>query len=72
VRAALCYNLRAARLSRQHNDSNVLVLGAAFVSPALARKIAAVWLETEFIGGRHARRLNLIKKIEKEIRKWKR
>ncbi|MFA5144621.1 MAG: ribose 5-phosphate isomerase B [Candidatus Omnitrophota bacterium] len=73
VRAALCYNIKAARLSRQHNDSNVLVLGSAFVNSALARRIAGVWLNTKFQGGRHKARLNRIKDIEKEIRsrkKW--
>ncbi len=68
VRAALCYNVRAARLSREHNDSNVLVLGAAFVSEKLAQRMARVWLATAFLGGRHKRRLNLIRTIEKEIR----
>jgi ribose 5-phosphate isomerase B len=68
VRAALCYNVKAARLSREHNDSNVLVLGSAFVAEPSARKIISVWLKTEFQGGRHSRRLNRIKKIEKEIR----
>lgn len=67
VRAALCYNLKAARLSRQHNDSNVLVLGSGFVKAALAKKIATLWLKTEFSGGRHARRLSKIKEIEKRI-----
>lgn len=67
VRAALCYNMKASRLSRQHNDSNVLVLGAGFVSEALAKKILRVWLNTEFLGGRHRRRLNQIKKIEEQI-----
>jgi ribose 5-phosphate isomerase B len=66
VRAALCYNLKAARLSRQHNDSNVLVLGSAFVNNDSAKKIVTAWLNTAFKGGRHARRLNLIKKIERE------
>lgn len=68
VRAALCYNTKAARLSREHNDSNVLVLGSAFVNERLAKKITGVWLETEFQGGRHKRRLNQIKKIEEKIR----
>jgi len=67
VRAALCYNALAARLSREHNDSNVLVLGSVFVSVPLAKKITAVWLTTEFQGGRHIRRLNKIKKIEQEL-----
>lgn len=64
VRAALCHNIKAARLSRQHNDSNVLVLGAAFVSSFLARRIVGVWLRTGFIGGRHRRRVNQIKRIK--------
>jgi ribose 5-phosphate isomerase B len=67
VRAALCYNVRAARLSRQHNDSNVLVLGAAFVNAGLARRILKAWMNTAFLGGRHSRRLNQIKSIEKRI-----
>lgn len=67
VRAALCYNLKAATLCRAHNDSNVLVLGAGFVSPVLAKRILKRWLETGFAGGRHKRRLDLIRKIEKRI-----
>ena len=69
VRAALCYNLRAVRLSREHNDSNVLVLGSAFVNLKLAKRMIKVWLDTKFLGGRHRRRLNQIIKIEREIRR---
>jgi ribose 5-phosphate isomerase B len=65
VRAALCYNSTAARLSREHNDSNVLVLGSVFVKEVLAKRIVKVWLDTEFQGGRHQRRLNKIRCIEK-------
>ena len=65
VRAALCYNVLAARLSREHNDSNVLVLGSVFVNIGLAKRIISAWLKTGFIGGRHKRRLNQIKEIEK-------
>ena len=68
VRAALCYNVEAARLSRQHNDSNVLVLGSYFVKDRLAGKILDVWLNTQFQGGRHKRRINKIKKLENELR----
>lgn len=68
VRAALCYNVKAARLSREHNDSNILVLGAAFVNKKTAKRILGVWLETGFLGGRHRRRLNKIREIEKELR----
>lgn len=60
VRAALCYNEEAAQLSRAHNDSNVLVLGANFVSPEKAGKILQAWLDTVFEQGRHQKRLNLI------------
>ena len=68
VRAALCYNVKAARLSREHNDSNILVLGSGFVNAGLAKRILNIWLNTQFQGGRHQRRLNLLKKIEKELR----
>lgn len=68
VRAALCYNVKAARLSREHNDSNVLVLGSAFVNERLAKRITGAWLESEFQGGRYKIRLNQIKEIEKKIR----
>lgn len=69
VRAALCYNVKAARLSREHNDSNILILGSTFVNLSQAKKILNVWLNTAFKGGRHRRRLNQIKKIEKEIKR---
>ncbi len=60
VRAALCYNLKAAKLSREHNDSNVLVLGSAFVKPDLAKRMVITWLNTKFLGGRHLKRLKMI------------
>jgi ribose 5-phosphate isomerase B len=74
VRASLCYNIRVARLSRQHNHSNLLVLGAGFVKPFLAKRITATWLKTGFLGGRHRRRVNQIRDIEERIanRKYKR
>ncbi len=68
VRAALCYNVKAARLSREHNDSNVLILGALFVNAALAKKIAGIWLSTKFVGGRHKCRLEQIRALERKIR----
>lgn len=71
VRAALCFNEIVSALSREHNDSNILVLGSAFVSTAKAKKILDVWLNTEFQGGRHKKRLNIITKIEKEIKSIK-
>ena len=69
VRASLCYNAQAACLTREHNDSNVLVLGAAFVSEKQAKGIVDVWLNTKFLGGRHRRRLKQIKEIEDGILK---
>lgn len=66
VRAALCYNVKAARLSREHNDSNVLVLGSLFAKDRQAKNILNAWLNTVFAGGRHKKRLQLIKDIEKE------
>jgi ribose 5-phosphate isomerase B len=66
VRAALCYNVRAAELSRMHNDSNILVLGSLFVDEKNARRIIDIWLKTGFEGGRHRRRLNILRKIERQ------
>ncbi len=71
VRAALCYNVKAARLSRKHNDSNILALGSDFINEKQAKKILNVWLNTEFQGGRHKRRLNQIKMIERQIKRSK-
>ncbi|HAJ56289.1 MAG TPA: ribose 5-phosphate isomerase B [Candidatus Omnitrophica bacterium] len=64
IRAALCYNIKAARLSRMHNDANILVLGSLFVGPARAKKMIEVWLATPFEGGRHLRRIKKIERIE--------
>lgn len=67
VYAALCYNQEAAMLSRQHNNSNVLVLGAKFVSQKELFEIVKVWLSTEFEGGRHLRRIKQIKAMETKL-----
>ncbi len=64
VRAALCYDRATARNSREHNDANVLSLGAKLISPEAAREILAVWLSTPFAGGRHQRRVDKIRSIE--------
>lgn len=63
VRAAVAWSPEIAELSRKHNDANVLVLPARFLSPEDAEKILDVWLGTEFEGGRHERR---VEKIERE------
>jgi ribose 5-phosphate isomerase B len=59
IRAALCNDLFAAKMSRLHNNSNVLVLGARVIGDILAMDIVDTWLETEFEGGRHQTRLDL-------------
>ncbi len=64
VRAALCHEPYSARMSRLHNDSNILVLGGRVTGKGLAREIATVWLTTEFEGKRHQKRLDKIKEIE--------
>jgi RpiB/LacA/LacB family sugar-phosphate isomerase len=69
VYAALVYNTQAALFSRQHNDSNVLVLGSKFVDDRTAREIIQIWLSTAFEGGRHLRRKEQIQNIEKEFSK---
>jgi ribose 5-phosphate isomerase B len=66
VRAALCNDLYTARMSRQHNDSNVLSMGARIVGSGLAGEIVELWLSTEFEGGRHERRVSQIQEIERE------
>ena len=66
VRAALCNDLYTARLSRQHNDANVLAMGGRIVAFELAEEILTLWLNTSFEGGRHQRRLDQITAIEQQ------
>jgi ribose 5-phosphate isomerase B len=65
VRAALCHDLYLARLSRAHNDANVLSMGARVIAETYAKEIARVWLETPFEGGRHVPRVEQIAAIER-------
>ena len=60
IRAALCWTVDLAKLARQHNDANVLVLPARFIEPTLALDIVDAFLNTEFEGGRHVNRVNKI------------
>ncbi|HET7091156.1 MAG TPA: ribose 5-phosphate isomerase B [Anaerolineae bacterium] len=69
VRAAMCYDQATAVNSREHNDANVLTLGAGLIGATLAKQIAKTWLETDFGGGRHARRVDKIAAIEKRFSK---
>jgi len=64
IRAALCNDLYTARMSRAHNDANVLAMGGRIVGLGLADDILAVWLSTTFEGGRHQRRVDQITEIE--------
>lgn len=57
IRAALCNDLFSARLSREHNDANVLCMGARIIAPPLAEAVVEVWIETPFAEGRHAERI---------------
>jgi len=67
VRAALCNDLFSAKMSRLHNDANVLVLGGRIIGKDLAAEIVRTWLDTAFEGERHMRRLQKIKKIEDTV-----
>src|ERR1700732_5185412 len=60
VRCPLCWNVESARLARQHNDANVLSLGQRMLTEDAALEIVRLWLETEFEGGRHLRRIQLL------------
>ena len=66
ARAALCNDLYTARLSRQHNDANVISMGGRIVAAALADEIMTLWLETPFEGGRHQRRVDQITAAERQ------
>lgn len=67
IRAALCAEPYSARMARQHNDANVLCMGARVVGPGLAQDIVRAFLSARFEGGRHARRVDKIRTIELEF-----
>ena len=69
VRAAFCPDLFSARLSREHNDANVLTLGGRLMGRELAIEILQLWLATSFSGGRHQRRIGKISQIEQRYGK---
>ena len=60
IRAALCTESFSARMSREHNDANVLCLGGRTIGPGLAEDIVRVWMAAEFAGGRHLRRIQMV------------
>ncbi|MFA9560620.1 ribose 5-phosphate isomerase B [Evansella sp. AB-rgal1] len=67
VRCALVHDLFTAKVTREHNDTNVLAMGARVIGPGVALEIARVWLSTEFEGGRHARRIDKISQYENRV-----
>jgi ribose 5-phosphate isomerase B len=69
VRAAQCYDRASAKNSREHNDANILSLGAKMLSDESAREILALWLETNFAAGRHQKRIDKIRAIESRHQK---
>jgi ribose 5-phosphate isomerase B len=69
IRAAMCYDHATAVNSREHNDANVLTLGAGLIGVNLAKQILKTWLATEFAGGRHSQRVEKIISIEKSYAK---
>ena len=69
IRAALCYDKASAKNSREHNDSNVLTLGARLLTGTQAEDVVRVWMETPFGGGRHAARVAKIGDVEKKYLK---
>ncbi len=68
VRAALCHDHFTAQMSREHNDSNILVMGERVIGKGVALDIVKTWLDTEFGGGRHQKRLDKITELEKTVR----
>jgi ribose 5-phosphate isomerase B len=69
VRAGMAYDISSANNSREHNDTNVLTLGAGLIGVALAKQIVKVWLTTDFAGGRHTTRVDKIMTVEKRYLK---
>ena len=59
IRAALCHDIYTARMSREHNDANILCLGARVIGPGLAEEVVRAWLNTDFAEGRHLRRIEM-------------
>ncbi len=67
VRAALCHDHFTAQMSREHNDANILVMGERVIGKGVALEIVKTWLDTEFAGGRHQKRLDKITAIEQSL-----
>jgi len=67
IRAAICHDVKSAQHSRQHNDANILVLGAEAIPATRAEAITKAWVAADFEGGRHARRVRQMARLEQEI-----
>jgi ribose 5-phosphate isomerase B len=68
IRGTLCSDLFTAKLCREHNDSNILVMGGRVIGKGLAAEIVNIWLKTPFEGGRHQRRLDKINQIDASLK----
>ena len=68
IRGTLCSDVYTAKMCREHNDSNVLIMGGRVIGVTLAMEILDIWLNTEFEGGRHQRRLDKIKNIDARLK----
>jgi ribose 5-phosphate isomerase B len=68
IRGTLCSDLFTAKLCREHNDSNILIMGGRVIGKGLAAEIVSTWLNTPFEGGRHQRRLDKINQIDASIK----
>ena len=66
IRCALCSDPFCAEMTRRHNDANMLAMGAGIIGPNMAERIVDVFLDTQFEGGRHARRVGLVMDVEKD------
>jgi len=69
VRGALCSDVFSAKLSREHNDANILILGGRMIGKGVANEMVRIWLNTGFEGGRHQKRLDKISNIEQKLMK---
>ena len=68
IRGTLCSDIYTAKMCREHNDSNILIMGGRVISKDLALEIVRIWLKTEFEGGRHQRRLDKINEIDANLK----
>ena len=68
IRGTLCSDVYTAKMCREHNDSNILIMGGRVIDKDLALEIVRIWLKTEFEGGRHQRRLDKINEIDANLK----